>query len=156
MKAPTRLFFLSAPPSYAVRNQTARDRAEAPFIHGSMFRREQKHPIQQGKPTTPMTRNGRIARLSGDIRTELNQRSPSQYNSVQVNPTNKKNFPHRRSVKYGATHESPTLRAAPAPPKTELLTSPNWNLFVTCFLASHPSRLRPVEKKRDVNKLKCL
>jgi len=47
-----------------------------------------------------MTRNGKIARLPADIRTELNHRSTSQYKSVQVNPTNKKIFSRRRSVKF--------------------------------------------------------
>jgi hypothetical protein len=56
------------------RNQTARDLVEASFVHASMSGREQNHPIQQAKQRKPMTRNGKIARLPADIRTELNQR----------------------------------------------------------------------------------
>jgi hypothetical protein len=60
---------------------------------------EEKHPIQPSKQRKPMTRNGKIARLPADIRTELNHRSTSQYKSVQVNPTNKKIFSRRPSAK---------------------------------------------------------
>jgi len=39
-----------------------------------------------------------------------------------VNPTHKKNFSHRRLVKYGTTHEWPALRAVPTLTKIDMRT----------------------------------
>jgi uncharacterized Zn finger protein (UPF0148 family) len=55
------------------------------------------NPTSQAKEANDAKR--KIARLPADIRTEFNQRSTSQYKSVQVNPTNKKIFSRRPSAK---------------------------------------------------------
>ena len=55
---------------------------------------------------------------------DADHRNTSQYKSVQVNPTNKKIFSHRRSVKHGTTHELPALRAVPTLANIEMRTIP--------------------------------